>query len=305
MNDKLGALAAFVTVSEMRSFTRAATKLGTSQSALSHKIRRLEERIGIKLLTRTTRSVAPTEAGQRLLETLVPALEGIDQQLVALSLDPESPSGLIRISSADHVAETVVWPVLRSLLKAFPALQIELNVENQFVDIVAAGYHAGIRLGGNVAKDMVAVQISAPQQLVLVGAPVYFATRARPVIPQHLEQHACINRRMPSLDGFQEWEFAREGERATVRVRGQLAMNRPEMIITATLEGFGLAFLLESQVAALLANGKLVRVLDDWCTALPAYYLYFPAIRQVTPGFQALVNALRYRDDDQSMPRHQ
>lgn len=294
MNDELGALAAFVTVAELRSFTRAASKLGSSQSALSHKIRRLEDRLGLKLLTRTTRSVAPTEAGQRLLETLIPALQGINEQLTSLSLESDQPSGLIRITSADHVAETVVWPGLKRLLRTYPALRVELNVENEFVDIVAAGYHAGVRLGGNVAKDMVAIPISAPQQLVVVGAPSYLRRYTIPVTPHELERHACINRRMPSLGSYQAWEFAKNGEHVRVPVSGQLSMNRPEMIVAAVLDGFGLALMLESQVTTFIDDGKLVRVLEDWCLPLPAYYLYYPSIRQVTPGFRALVNALRF-----------
>lgn len=298
MNDELGALAAFVAVAEERSFTRAAARLDTSQSALSHKIRRLEDRLGLKLLTRTTRSVAPTDAGRRLLATLVPALDGINEQLATLAHDSGQPAGLIRISSADHVAESIVWPAVGQLLARHPALQVEINVENEFVDIVAAGYHAGVRLGGNVAKDMIAVQISAPQRQMVVAAPAYLSERPAPTTPDELAGHACINRRMPSLGGYQAWSFARQGRQLRVRVDGPVALNRPEMILTAALEGVGLALMLASQVTQQLEAGTLVSVLDDWCPPLPAYYLYYPAIRQVTPGFQALVDALRYRPED-------
>jgi len=295
MNDELGALAAFVAVARERSFTRAAARLDTSQSALSHKIRRLEDRLGLKLLTRTTRSVAPTDAGQRLLDTLVPALDGINGQLEALAHDAGQPSGLIRISSADHAAETIVWPAVARLLAGHPALRVEITVENELVDIVAAGYHAGVRLGSNVAKDMIAVQISAPQRQVVVGSPAYLRSRPAPVTPEELTGHACINRRMPSQGGLHGWQFTRNGRSLRVRVDGQLALNRPEMIVSAALDGFGLALMLDSQVADLVAQGRLVRLLDDWCPPLPSYFLYYPAIRQVTPGFQALVEALRYR----------
>ncbi|MFJ1301866.1 LysR family transcriptional regulator [Pseudomonadota bacterium AL_CKDN230030165-1A_HGKHYDSX7] len=297
MQDELGALAAFAAVAEARSFTKAAGKLGTSQSALSHKVRRLEARLGVKLLTRTTRSVAPTDAGLRLLATLAPALAGIKEQLASLSEDEARPSGVIRITSADHAAETLVWPRLRTVLPRHPGLRIELDVENELVDIVAEGYHAGIRLGANVAKDMVAVPIGPPQKVVVVGAPAYFARRPAPQHPQEVASHPCINRRMPTSGGMATWTFSKGTQSATLRVGGQLAFNRPELILEAAVDGFGLARLLETQAASHIAAGSLVTVLEEWCPSLPGYHLYYPRTRHMTPAFKVVLEALRYRAD--------
>lgn len=294
MQDELGALAAFVAVADAKSFTRAAGKLGTSQSALSHKIRRLEGRLGVKLLTRTTRSVAPTEAGYKLLKTLVPALEGIREELASLTDDVDAPSGTIRITTADHAAETLVWPVLKRVLRNHPNIAVELDVENGLVDIVTEGYNAGIRLGANVAKDMIAVPIGPPQRVVVVGSPAYLAERSEPVVPTDLAAHRCINRRLPTLGGSPAWEFAKDGRQVKVRTSGQLSTNRPELIVDAAVDGFGLALLLESQALSLVKTGVLVRVLEDWCPSLPGYHLYYPVSRQVTPAFQIVIDALRY-----------
>lgn len=295
MQDDLGALAAFVAVAHARSFTRAAGQLGTSQSALSHRIKRLEARVGVKLLTRTTRSVAPTEAGARLLTRLAPALDGIKEELAGLTDDPTSPSGTVRITTADHVAETVVWPALKPILKSHPGIAIELDVDNGFVDIVAQGYHAGVRLGANVDKDMIAVPIGPPERTVVVGSPAYLAEHPAPSTPTALSTHRCINRRLPTLGGSPAWKFTRDGRQLSVRTSGQLASNRPELIIDAALDGMGLAVLLESQVRTLVLQGRLVCVLQDWSTSLPGYHLYYPSSRQVTPAFQRVIDALRYQ----------
>ncbi|QEI08240.1 LysR family transcriptional regulator [Pigmentiphaga aceris] len=293
MQDELGALAAFVAVADARSFTRAAGKLGTSQSALSHKIRRLEARLGVKLLTRTTRSVAPTEAGHKLLATLAPALAGIKEQLVSLTDDVNKVSGTIRITTADHATETLIWPALKRILPAHPNLAVEIDVDNRFVDIVAEGYNAGVRLGANVDKDMIAVSIGPPQQKVVVGAPAYFARRGTPTVPADLSAHDCLNRKLPSLGGYPPWSFARDGRQVKVRVTGQLAFNRPELIADAAIDGFGVAYLFESQVSDAIKSGKLVCVLQDWCGSVPGYHLYYPMSRQVTPAFQVIIDALR------------
>jgi DNA-binding transcriptional LysR family regulator len=294
MQDELGTLAAFVAVAEARSFTRAAGRLGTSQSALSHRIRRLESRLGVRLLARTTRSVAPTEAGARLLETLGPAIADIRGQLAALTEDPGRPSGTVRITSADHAAETILWPALHRLLPEYPDIAVQVDVENGLVDIVAAGYTAGIRLGGNVDKDMVAVPIGPPEPIAVVASPTYLATHAAPVTPSDLADHSCINRWLPSLGGFPAWEFVGDGRATRTRVSGRLAFNRPELILEAAVAGHGLAYLLRSQCASMLASGQLIGVLDDWCPVLPGYQLYFPKSRQVTPALRVIVDALKH-----------
>lgn len=295
--EEMGSLMAFVAVAEECSFTRAAGRLGTSQSALSHKIRRLEARLGVRLLTRTTRSVSPTDAGERLLATLKPALAEITAQLESLTDVRDKPAGTIRITTADHVAETILWPALNRMLPKYPDIEVEVTVDNGFVDIVADRYDAGIRLGENVSKDMVAVPIGPMERCVIVGSPAYLAKHPIPTHPDQLTNHHCINRRFPSLGGMSAWRFEKDGQQSQVRVSGQVAFNRPEMIIEAAMAGFGLASLLDSQVIRQVEAGRLVRVLDDWCPAFPGYYLYYPSRRQNTPAFQLLVDALRYEKD--------
>lgn len=295
IHDELGSLVAFVAVAEERSFTRAAARLGTSQSALSHKIRRLEARLGIRLLTRTTRSVSPTEAGERLLQTLRPALADIGTQLAGLTDFRDKPAGTVRITSADHVAETILWPALNRLLPNFPDIAVEVNVDNGFVDIVAERYDAGIRLGHNVDKDMIAVPIGRPERVIIVGSPAYFAKRPIPKTPDDLSTHQCINRRFPTQGSLEVWNFCKDGEQVRARVSGQLAFNRPEMILEAVISGFGLGRMLESQVLRHVEAGRLVRVLEDWCPELPGYHLYYPSRNQNTPAFQLVVDALRLK----------
>ncbi|WP_122315272.1 LysR family transcriptional regulator [Pseudomonas cichorii] len=297
LQDEMGSLAAFAAVAEACSFTRAAGRLGTSQSALSHKIRRLEARLGVRLLTRTTRSVAPTVAGEKLLATLRPALAEIEAQLGALTDIRDKPAGSLRITTADHAAESILWPALHRLLPDYPDIQIEVNVDNGFVDIVAERYDAGIRLGNNLDKDMIAVPIGPAERSVVVGSPVYLATHPAPVTPEQLAAHQCINRQFPTLGGITPWQFVKDGRQTQVRVSGQLAFNRPEMIREAALAGFGLGCLLQSQVIDHLKEGTLVSVLEDWSPQFPGYYLYYPSRRQNTPAFQLLVEALRYRED--------
>lgn len=300
LHDEFGSLAAFVVVAEAQSFTRAAGKLGTSQSAVSHKIRRLEARLGIRLLTRTTRSVALTEAGERLLETLRPALAIIEAQLGALTVVGDKPAGNVRITTADHASETILWPILRRVLPDYPDVAVEVTVDNSFVDIVAERYDAGIRLGENVNKDMIAVPIGPPEQMILFGSPEYLAKHLPIHSPDDLALHQCINRRHASLGGFSAWQFEKGDEQAQIRVSGQLAFNRPEMIVEAVLDGFGLGYLLKSQVVAHLEAGRIVSLLEDWCPPFPGYHLYYPSRRQNTPAFQMLVNALRYTDESTS-----
>jgi DNA-binding transcriptional LysR family regulator len=293
--DELGDLTAFLAVAEERSFTRAAAKLGTSQSALSHTVRRLEGRLGLRLLTRTTRSVAPTEAGERLLETLRPALDEIDTRLAALSEMRDKPAGTIRITTGQHAAETVLWPALLRLLPHYPDVRVELSIDQALTDIVSERYDAGVRLGEQVAKDLIAVRIGPDMRMAVVGAPSYFATHPTPKTPHDLTRHTCINLRLPTLGGLYAWEFEKLGRELNVRVAGQLVFNDISMILKAATEGFGLAFVMEDQAQQLVNDGLLVRVLADWCPSFSGYHLYYPSRRQLAPAFALLVESLRYR----------
>ncbi len=293
--EDLSDLAAFLAVAEERSFTRAAAKLGTSQSALSYTVRRLEARLGVRLLTRTTRSVAPTEAGERLLRTVGPALDGIGAELDALSELREKPAGNIRITTTEHAASTLLWPALARLLPDYPDVKVELTVDYGLTDIVAERYDAGVRPGEQVAKDMVAVRIGPDMRVAVVGAPSYFAKRPRPETPQDLTAHDCIGLRLPTLGGLYAWEFEREGREVKVRVEGQLVFNNIALRLNAALAGFGLAYLPEDQVLMHLEDGRLTRVLGDWCPPFPGYHLYYPSRRQPAPAFTLLVEALRHR----------
>jgi DNA-binding transcriptional LysR family regulator len=293
--EELADLNAFVTVAEERSFTRAAAKLGTSQSALSHTIRRLETRLGVRLLARTTRSVAPTEAGERLLRTLGPALDQIGSELASLSELRDKPAGTIRITTGEHAAESILSPVLTRLLPQYPDIKVEISVEYGLTDIVAEGYAAGVRLGEQVAKDMIAVRIGPDLRMAVVGAPSYFARRPRPKKPQDLTAHDCIRLRLPTYGGLYAWEFEKAGRELRVRVDGQLVVNTIDLRLKAVLAGLGLAYLPEEQVSGPLARGELIRVLADWCAPFSGYHLYYPSRRQHSAAFAVVVEALRYR----------
>jgi DNA-binding transcriptional LysR family regulator len=288
-------LLAFVAVAKERSFTRAAAQLGVSQSALSHTIRGLEERLGLRLLTRTTRSVAPTEVGERLLRTVAPRFAEIDAELAALSELRERPAGTIRITASEYAAETILWPALAKLLPDYPDIKVEIIVDYGLTDIVAERYDAGVRLGEQVAKDMIAVRIGPDMRMAAVGAPSYFARRPRPKTPQDLTAHDCINLRLPTYGGLYAWEFEKRGRELKVRVEGQLVFNNVSLRLSAALAGLGLAYLPEDQVQTHLADGRLVRVLEDWCPPFSGCHLYYPSRRQPTPAFALLVDALRYR----------
>jgi DNA-binding transcriptional LysR family regulator len=288
-------LLAFLAVARERSFTRAAAKLGVSQSALSHTIRGLEERLGLRLLTRSTRSVAPTEAGERLVRTVGPRFEEIDAELSALTELREKPAGTIRITTGEHAAEAILWPALGKLLPDYPDISVEVIIDHGLIDIVAERYDAGIRLGEQVAKDMIAVRIGPDFRMVVVGAPSYFAKRPRPKQPQDLTAHDCINMRLPTYGGIYAWEFEKRGRELKVRVEGQLVFNGIALRLKAALAGFGLAYLPEDQVQTYVADGRLIRVLDDWCPPFSGYHLYYPSRRQPTPAFALLVETLRYR----------
>lgn len=288
-------LIAFLAVARARSFTRAAAQLGVSQSALSHTIRGLEERLGLRLLTRTTRSVAPTEAGERLLRNVGPHFDEIDAEIDALSELKEKPSGTIRINSSEHAAETILWPKLAEFLVHYPDVKVEIWADYVLTDIVAERFDAGVRLGEQVAKDMVAVRIGPEQRFVVVGSPAYLAGYERPLHPQDLLTHRCINLRLPTLGGLYAWEFEKDGHELKVRVEGQLIFNRLGPILKAVLASFGLAFLPEELVRPHIASGRLVQLLGDWTPPFPGYHLYYPSRRQASPAFALLVEALRYR----------
>lgn len=288
-------LLAFLAVGRERSFTRAAAQLGVSQSALSHTIRGLEARLGVRLLTRTTRSVAPTEAGERLLRTVGPHLDQINAELAALSELRGKPAGTIRITTGEHSADTILWPALVKLLPDYPDISVEVIIDYGLTDIVAERYDAGIRLGEQVAKDMVAVRIGPDLRMAVVGAPSYFATRPRPKTPQDLAAHNCINLRLPTYGGLFAWEFEKNGRELKVRVEGQLVFNNIALRLNAALAGFGLTYLPEDMVKTHIAKRQLVRVLADWCPTFSGYHLYYPSRRQHTPAFSVLVDALRYR----------
>ena len=293
--EELVDLNAFVTVAEEQSFTRAAAKLGTSQSSLSHTIRRLEARLGVRLLTRTTRSVAPTEAGERLLGTLRPALDSIGAELASLNDLREKPAGTIRITTSEHAAHAVLWPALERLLPDYPDIHVELSLDSGLADIVTDRFDAGIRLGEAIAKDMIAVRIGPDLRMAVVGSPAYFERRPIPRTPHDLAEHQCINLRQLSAGGLYAWELEKNGREVRVRVEGQLAFNNVRLIVRAATAGFGLGFVMEDQVDTHLADGRLVRVLEDWCPPFSGYHLYYPSRRQPSAAFALLVEALRYR----------
>jgi DNA-binding transcriptional LysR family regulator len=288
-------LLAFVAVGRERSFTKAAAKLGVSQSALSHTIRALEARLGLRLLTRTTRSVSPTEAGERLLHTLGPRFEEIDAELAALSELREKPAGTIRITATQHAIDTLLWPKLAKFLSRYPDIKVEVAAESGLTDIVAQRYDAGVRSGEQVAKDMIAVRVGPDIRIAVVGAPSYFKTRPEPKKPQDLIGHDCINLRLPTLGGLYAWEFEKGARALKVRVEGQLVFNGTLQMLNAALAGFGLAYVPEDAAQPYLAKGRLKRVLDDWCAPYSGYHLYYPSRRQPSAAFALLVDALRHR----------
>jgi DNA-binding transcriptional LysR family regulator len=288
-------LLAFLAVAREQSFTRAAAQLGVSQSALSHTISGLESRLGLRLLTRTTRSVSPTEAGQRLLMTIGPRFEDIDAELASLSELRDKPSGTIRITTGEHAADTILWPAFRPLLKNYPDIRVEIFNDPGLTDIAAERFDAGVRFGEQLDKDMIAVRIGPDMRMLVVGTPAYLAARPAIKTPQDLTGHACINLRLPTYGGLYAWEFEKDGRELRVRVEGQLVFNTLGPLLRACLDGFGLAYLPEDLVAKSIAKGKLRSVLEDWSPPFAGYHLYYPSRRQPSPAFLLLVDALRYR----------
>jgi DNA-binding transcriptional LysR family regulator len=289
-------LVAFLAVAREQSFTRAAARLGISQPALSAKMTALEARLRIRLLTRTTRSVSTTEAGERLLQTIGPHFDGIDAGLAALSELRDTPTGSLRITSVEHASQAILAPALAKLLPDYPDISVEIINDYGLTDIAADRFDAGIRLGEQVAQDMIAVRIGPDFDQFVVGAPSYFTKRGAPETPHDLTEHHCIALRLPTSGGFWSWPFVKQGRELKVRPQGQLAFNTISLHLDTALAGLGLAYLPEDVVSEHMVEGRLVRVLADWSTRMSGYHLYYPSRRQQTPAFTLLVNALRYRD---------
>ncbi len=292
---QLDELACFVAVGRERSFTRGAAKLGISQSALSRTIRALETRLGVRLLTRTTRSVSPTAAGERLLQVLAPRLDEIDAELAALSELREKPAGTIRITATEYAVDTLLWPKISKFLRRYPDIKVELFMDNGLTDIVAQRFDAGVRAGEQVAKDMIAVRIGPDMRMAIVGAPSYLKSRPVPKRPQDLIAHNCINLRLLTFGGLYAWEFEKDGRELKVRVEGQLTFNGTNQMLNAALAGFGLAYVPEDLAQPHLNKGRLRPVLADWCPRYSGYHLYYPSRRQSSVAFSLLVDALRHR----------
>jgi DNA-binding transcriptional LysR family regulator len=288
-------LAAFAIVAKERSFTRAAAKLRVSPSALSQTIRNLEERLGLRLLTRTTRSVASTEAGERLLRTIAPRFEEIEAELAALSELRDKPAGTVRITAGEHPAISVLQPALKRFLPDYPDIQVEINIDYGLTDIVAEGFDAGVRMGEQVAKDMIAVPIGPQMRMAVVASPAYFERHPPPKTPQDMTAHKCINTRLPTYGGVFSWGLEKKGREVKVRGEGQLIFNSLALRLSSALDGLGVAYMPEDQALSYVADGRLVRVLEDWCPYFPGYHLYYPSRRQQSPALALLVDALRYR----------
>ena len=291
----LDQLVAFVAVARERSFTNAAAKLGVSQSALSHTIRDLEERLGVRLLTRTTRSVSPTEAGERLLRNIGPRFEEIEAEVAAITELRNKPAGTIRITATEYAADAILLPKLAKLLREYPDIKVEIVIDYGLTDIVAQRFDAGVRSGEQVAKDMIAVRIGPDMRMAVVGTPSYFKGRPEPKKPQDLLNHNCITLRLPTHGGLYAWEFEKGSRELRVRVEGQLTYNTTGQMLTGALAGLGLAYVPEGLVQPHLAKGRLKRVLEDWCLPYSGYHLYCPSRRQSSAAFALFVDALRHR----------
>jgi len=294
LKDNFNDLLSFMVVARERSFTRAAAQLGVSQSALSHAMRNLETRLEVRLLTRTTRSVAPTEAGEQLLMRLSPHLLEIEQELTALRDTRDRPAGNIRLTAGEHAMSAVLWPVLKPFMAQYPDINVEVTVDNGLTDIVDGRFDAGVRLGEQVAKDMIAVRIAPDMRMAVVGSAEYLQRFGVPETPEQLDQHRCINMRLPTRGGLYAWEFERDGRELRVRVDGQLILNSLPQRIDAAENGLGLAYVPEDAVQDALAESRLVRVLEAWCPAFTGYHLYYPSRRQHTTAFALLIAALRH-----------
>lgn len=291
--EQLGDLAAFMAIADARSFTKAAARLGVSPSALSHTVRRLETRLGVRLLTRTTRKVMPTDAGDRLIATLGPALDDIGSKLASLRQLSDAPSGDIRITLSLHAAQTLVWPKVKQLAMSYPDIKVELDISSSLRDIVAERFDAGVRLGENVAKDMIGVKVGPRYSMAAVASPDYWRKYGKPKTPRELAAHNCINLRFASK-GVYAWELERNGREQHLRVGGQITLNHSPLIIDAALSGLGVGFVMDDAVREHLASGRLERVLQSYCPPFSGYYLYYPSRRQLSRVMRLFVDAVRY-----------
>lgn len=285
----------FRIVAEERSFTKAAARIGVAQSTLSYAIKQLEARLGLRLLTRTTRNVATTPAGERLLQTITPRMAEIEDEIAALMAFRDKPSGSVRLTLSDHALESVVWPKLKPVLKTYPDISVELILDSTFRNIVEEGFDAGVRLGESVEKDMIAVRIGPDWRLMAVASPAYFEAHGIPAHPQDLVRHLCINMRQETAGGLYAWEFGKDGQELRVRVDGQLTFNNSYAMVDAAATGYGIAYVPENIVERHIASGALVQVLDDWSPFFDGYFLYYPSRRQNLPAFKIIVDALRHR----------
>jgi DNA-binding transcriptional LysR family regulator len=295
LRENVNDLLAFLMVARERSFTRAAAKLGMSQSGLSHTVRGLEERLGLRLLTRTTRSVAPTPEGERLLTTIGPRFEEIEGELIALTDLREKPAGTIRITAEDFAIDHILWPKLRKVLHDYPDIKVEFVIDYGLTDIVAERFDAGVRLGEIVSQGMIAVRISPEQRMIVVGSPDYLKRRPAPVVPQDLTNHSCINLRLPTRGGLYVWEFEKDGQELRVRVDGQMTCNGITQILNMAIDGYGLGFVPEDLARPEVDAGRVVEVLGDWCPYYPGYHLVYPSRRQASAAFTVVLEALRDR----------
>lgn len=291
-------LLALIAVARERSFTRAAAQLGVSQSALSHTIRSLETRLGMRLLARTTRSVSPTEAGERLLRTIAPRFEEIDSELAAVTEFRDKPAGTIRITATDYATETVLWPRLSKVLHNYPDIKVEITTDYGLSDIVAERYDIGVRHGDQVARDMIAVRLAPEMRMAIVGAPGYLEKHARPKKPQDLTGHQCINLRLPTLGGFYPWELKKGSREVQVRVDGQLAFNGTYQMLAAALSGYGLAYIPADLAREHVEAGRLGKVLEDWCPVFPGLHACYATRREFSRAMTVVIDAIRYRNDE-------
>jgi DNA-binding transcriptional LysR family regulator len=288
----------FLAVAEERSFTKAAAKLGIAQSTLSHTVKGLETRLGLRLLTRTTRNVGLTEAGERLRHSLAPRMADIEADIAALMSFRDKPSGTIKITLSDHALESVVWPKLRPILRDYPDIKVELSRDNGMRNIVEEGFDAGIRLGESLEKDMIAVRVGPDWRLLAVGSPSYFEEHPAPEHPQELVRHNCIRIRQATAGGLYAWEFEKDGQELRVRVDGQLTFNTSYPMVNASLKGYGIAYVPEDLVMEHVTAGRLIPILEDWSPPFPGYYIYYPSRHQNSPAFKVVVDALRFRKSD-------
>lgn len=296
LRENIADLMSFIVVARAGSFTRAAAQIGVSQSALSHSMRGLEERLGIRLLVRTTRKVTPTAEGERVLAKIAPRIAEIDEELAAILDMKDRPAGTIRITATDYAADTVIWPKLAPVLRRYPDLKVEIVSDYALTDIISERFDAGVRLGEQVADGMIAVRVGPDFRMLAVGSPAYFAERPRPQTPQDLTGHVCINLRLPTHGGLYAWEFEKDNREVRVRVEGQLTFNTINPVVQAALEGYGLGYVPESLVRDHLDAGRLIAVLEDWSPPFPGHYLFYPHRRQNSPAFAVILEAMRYSE---------